>query len=204
MPRELERLQLILTKGMIATELLWSDVQVGFTWIHRAAHLLTNSEQQTSAEVRRAYEALLAEMAQIPIPSEMLLTMTTTFRKVTTSYFPGLFHCYDSIDLPRTNNDLEQYFGTARYHERRATGRKGASPGMVVRGAVRVVACVATRLHHFCAADLQPPDIMRWYTLRDELDMRQQARRVQFRFRRNPDAYLATLEKKLLQLRLPT
>ena len=106
-------------------------------------------------------------------------------------------------DLPRTNNDLEQYFGSARYHERRATGRKVASPGVVVRGAVRVVASVATRLHHFCAADLQPTDVVRWYTLRDELETRQQSRRAQFRFRRAPDAYLATLEHKLLQLSLP-
>ncbi len=67
-------------------------------------------------------------------------------------------------------NDLEQYFGSARYHERRATGRKTASPGVVVRGAVRIVTSVATRLHHFCEADLQPTDVERWYALRDQLD----------------------------------
>ncbi len=32
------------------------------------------------------------------------------------SYWAGLFHCYAVPDLPRTNNDLEHYFGTARYH----------------------------------------------------------------------------------------
>jgi hypothetical protein len=56
-----------------------------------------------------------------------LTTMLTTFRKVTASYWPGLFHCYDVPDLPRTNNDLEHYFGSARYAKRRATGRKSAS-----------------------------------------------------------------------------
>ncbi len=45
--------------------------------------------------------------------------------------------------------------------------------------------------------------IERWYTLRDELDVRQQSRRTQFHFRRNPDTYLETLEHKLLLLRLP-
>ena len=122
---------------------------------------------------------------------------------VTASYFPGLFHCYDVADLPRTNNDLEQYFGSACYHERHATGRNVASPSVVVRGTVRVVAGVATRHHHFCGVDLQPTDIERWYILLDELDLRQQARRAQFRFRRDPGAYLATLEDKLLLLRLP-
>ena len=67
------------------------------------------------------------------------------FLKVTASYWPGLFHCYDVPDLPRTNNDLEQCFGSARYHERRATGRGGLAGGLVVRGAVRLVAAVAAR-----------------------------------------------------------
>ena len=30
------------------------------------------------------------------------------FHKVTASYWPGLFCCYDVPGLPRTNNDLEQ------------------------------------------------------------------------------------------------
>jgi len=48
-------------------------------------------------------------------------------------------------DLPRTNNGLEEFFGTARHVERRATGRKRASPTLVVRGSVRVVAAGASR-----------------------------------------------------------
>ena len=60
------------------------------------------------------------------------------FRKVAHSYRPGLFHAADVADLPRTNNALEQLFGSQRYHERRATGRKTASPSAVLRGAVRL------------------------------------------------------------------
>lgn len=192
-----------LTKGLAETHTLWADVEMGYRWVHRAAHLLTNEEKQNAAQVRQNYETLLAEMEQTLATSETLTTMLTTFCKVTASYWSGLFPCYDVADLPRTNNDLEQYFGSARYHERRATGRKTASPGVVVRGAVRVVASVASRLHHFCGADLRPVDIGRWYALRDELDVRQQARRAQFRLRRDPGTYLADLENKLLLLRLP-
>src|SRR3712207_8356057 len=68
------------------------------------------------------------------------------FLKVTVSYWPCRFHCYGVADLPRTNNDLEHLFGSNRYHERRATGRKTASPGTVLRGAVRLIAATATRL----------------------------------------------------------
>ena len=43
------------------------------------------------------------------------------FLKVTKSYWPGLFGCYQASDLPRTNNDLEHAFGSHRYHRRRAS-----------------------------------------------------------------------------------
>ncbi len=125
------------------------------------------------------------------------------FRKVTTSYGAGLFHCYDVPDLPPTNNALEQYFGAARYHERRATGRKGASPGLVVRGAVRLLAAVATRGQPCADAELAPADLAAWRTLRGQLRTRQAARRAQRRFRHDPAAYLTALEEALCQPSLP-
>ena len=197
-------MQIFLTKGLAETAALWSDVRKGYEWVYRAAHILTNDTQQNAADVRQAYETLLAEMEQAPSSSDVLTTMITTFRKVTTSYWPGLFHCYDVADLPRTNNDLEQYFGSARYHERRTTGRKSVSPGYVVRGAVRVVASVGSRLYHFCGAELRPVEITRWRTLRKELDDRHEARRKQYRFRKSPECYLLALEEQLLKQNLPT
>lgn len=125
------------------------------------------------------------------------------FLKVTASYGPGLFHCYDVPGLPRTNNALEQYFGAARHHERRATGRKGASPGLVVRGAVRVVAAVATHGQQFDETALRPTDLAAWQRLRQQLQVRQEARCAQRRFRRDPDAYLTALEEALSQPSLP-
>jgi len=168
-------MQIFLTKGLACTASLWLDVEQGFTWIHRAAHILSNDDHQTATQVRQTYEPLLTEMEQAPLSSEPLAGMLSTFRKVTRSYWPGLFHCYDQADLPRTNNALEQYFGSARYHERRTTGRKQASPGLVVRGAVRVVASVAPRLHPFSGAELCPTDLTQWRALRSELNQRHEA-----------------------------
>jgi hypothetical protein len=102
-------MQFFLTKGLTETAPSWSDIQQGYAWVYRAAHLLTNDEKQKAAQVRQSYEALLTEMEQAPASSEALTTMLSTFCKVTTSYWPGLFHCYDHADLPRTNNELEQY-----------------------------------------------------------------------------------------------
>ncbi len=73
------------------------------------------------------------------------------FLKVTHSYAPGLFHCYDLEGLPRTNNDLEQLFGRWRHHQRRCTGRKVAPASLVVRGSVQIIAAIATQLRSFTA-----------------------------------------------------
>ena len=133
----------------------------------------------------------------------LLASAAAHFAKVTASYWPGLFHCYDIADLPRTNNDLEQYFGVARHLERRATGRKGASPALVVRGAVRVVALMATRQQSFSAEELRPRDVAAWKALRQHTDARHHTRRAQARFRRDPATYLADLEERLLKPALP-
>src|SRR5690348_2143034 len=196
-------MQSFLTKGLTQTSALWSDVQQGYAWVHRAAHILTNDGKQTAAQVRHSYECFLTEMEQAPASSETLAAMLSTFRKVTTSYWPGLFHCYDLADLPRTNNELEQYFGSARYHERRATGRRGASPALVVRGAVRLLAAVVTPQHSFVGADLRPRDVEAWRRVRQQMAARQESRRLQSRFRTDPAAYLAVLEAQALQPSLP-
>ena len=80
-------------------------------------------------------------------------------------------------DLPRTNNELEQFFGSYRYHERRASGRKVACPGTVVRGSVRLAASAATRLRSVTVADLVPDDLQVWRDLRGSLERRRRSGR---------------------------
>lgn len=141
----------------------------------------------------------LNEMAQDRGDLPSLSPAIDHFLKVTTSYAPGLFHCYAVPDLPRTNNELEQFFGSARYLERRATGKKTASPAFVVR----VVAAVASSHQPFKGTDLRPIDLAKWRQLRAALKYRHDARRAQLRFRRDPQSYLARLEKRLFQPGLP-
>jgi len=164
---------------------------------------LANHDNADVFALRRTYRGLLAKLAEHREAEGLLGEAVTIFLKVTKSYWAGLFACYEVPDLPRTNNDLEHFFGAARYQERRATGRKLASPATVVRGSVRLIAAVATRLSPFAPTDLQPSDLAAWHTLRQELDSRHEARRCQLRFRRHPDAYLAALEEQLLKSALP-
>ena len=136
----------ILAKGLEATADLWPDVRIAFGWVHRAAVVLRNKKGLDAAGVQRRYRGLLGAIARHQESCGRLQDAFTHFQKVTRSYWPGLFRCYDVADLPRTNNDLEQFFGSYRYHERRASGRKVACPGTVVRGSVRLTAAAATRL----------------------------------------------------------
>jgi hypothetical protein len=171
--------------------------------VHQAAHLLANAEQRAVGPLQQEYEHLLETMTQQQALLGKLATAVAHFCKVTASYWDGLFWCYQVKDLPRTNNDLEQFFGTARHVERRTTGRKRASPTLVVRGSVRVVAAGASRVCSFSASDLRLTDVTAWHTLRQTLDYRHEGRRRQLRFRRDPQAYLASLELKLLTPSLP-
>ena len=86
----------------------------------------------------------------------------------------------------------------ARVHERRATGRRGAIPGVVVRGSVRLITAVVSKQQSFSAEELRPSDYQRWRDLRAHVQQCEETRRQQFRFRKNPLAYLAALEAQLL------
>jgi hypothetical protein len=176
---------------------------VVYGWVHRAAHLLNNDAQCTEAAVKRRLHGLLGAMGQHQAKAGTLTPAVRHFLKVSRSYWPGLFHCYRVPDLPRTNNDLEQFFGAYRSHERRATGRKVASPAVVLRGAVRLVACAATRLRSFTSEELAPETVTAWQELRRALEARRQQRTQRWHFRREPATYLTKLEAKLLQLILP-
>ena len=204
MPTELRKLRALVAKGLAATDALWATIRTAYDWVHRAARLLDNEDGLTGSEVRRRMDDLLSEMRADRATLGTLQPAVAHFLKVSASYWPGLFHCYDVPGLPRTNNDQEQYFGSARYHQRRASGRVRATAATVVRGSVRVLASTAARLHRFDEYELRHPDLKRWRDLRRALELRRAARRRQGRFRKDPDAYLATLEGMLLKPSLPS
>ena len=192
-------MQQILTQALQHTAAWWPPIKDAYALVHQAAHILANHEQQTGAQVRETYLAWIAHMQKQQANLGTLSTAIDHFVEITENFAPGLFQCYDVPDLPRTNHDLEHCFGVLRAHERRATGRRGAIAGVVVRGSVRLMAVVVTKREDLQAADLQPTDYERWRDLRSQLQYRQEARRKQLRFRKNPVAYLAALEAQLLE-----
>jgi hypothetical protein len=189
-------------KGLTATAHLWPPIALAFGWVHSAAQCL-GLEETSGAVIRKKLGGLLGAMRRHRTATGDLKGAVDHFVKVTRSYWPGLFLCYGTPDLPRTNNDLEQLFGSHRYHERRASGRKGGSPGMVLRGSVRLVAGLATRTREVTASELGAADREEWKRVRAELEERRERRVERRRFRRDPEEYLKALENKLIQSGLP-
>ena len=179
-------------------------MEQAYRFVDAAARLLANPDGEAGARIRRRFEGLLAAMRLHRHRVGGLGLAVDHFRKVARSYWPGLFHAASMPDLPRTNNALEQLFGSQRHHERRATGRKTASPGAVLRGSVRLVAGVTTRLQAPSGPDLGRVDHERWRNLRRQLERGRLARTARTRFRRDPDAYLAALEHDAQQQTLPS
>lgn len=179
----------------------WLTLERAYTWVWRAAQLLSDREA-APGEVEQRFEKLLDRLRSTKAKFGELEVTLEHFLKVTASYQPYLFHTYAVADLPRTNNALEQLFGSFRHHERRILGRKVTSSSTVLRGPVRLIASVVTRQGKGTPQQLAPRCLASWRTLRSQLESRQEARREQRRFRRDPSGYLAQLEHDLLSLPL--
>lgn len=183
---------------------MWPDVRETHRWLRAAAHILGNAAGHAAAVVQARYGRLTTAWAKRRDKAGSLAPAVDHFLKVTASYQPGLFHCYGVPGLPRTNNDLEHLFGSQRHHERRITGRKVASPALVLRGSVRILAATVARIAPLSGADLARANRQRWQALRNTLEARRQARASRARFRRNQTAYLANLERLAQQQGLPS
>jgi hypothetical protein len=197
-------LQHIVSQALAQTESCWPPIELAYDWVHQAAAILDNKANLTGNAVQQQLQSLLTTMADNKTQVGELTSAIEHFLKVTHSYFPGLFHCYDMKGLPRTNNNLEQMFGSWRHHQRRCTGRKVAPASLVVRGSVQIVAAIATQVRAFTASDLASVSVADWQQVRAQLSQPQRKRIQQRQFRRSPAAFLASLEEKLSQLTLPS
>ena len=81
--------------------------------------------------------------------------------------------------------------------------RRGAPASLVVYGATRLPAAVASQAHLFTAEELASADIQQWRTVRARLDQRHLPRLLGRQFRQDPDTYLQALEERWVKLSLP-
>jgi hypothetical protein len=100
-------------------------------WLIDLDHLLEVPEQTTASrgaaqQVAQAVRQYLSELtvAAAQSHSESHRQVVAHFEKTFHSHWWGLFECYAVAGVPRTNNDLEQFFRRLKEGQRRITGRK--------------------------------------------------------------------------------
>jgi hypothetical protein len=108
-----------------ATE--YRDLQQGATWLQDISRILEPPDDSptTGEQVARQLRAYLDDLLNLADLPPRLDAFRRHLDKVSTSYWPGLFHCYDLAELPRTNNDLESHFRDTQRRLLRTTGQKG-------------------------------------------------------------------------------
>jgi len=129
------------------------DCQQRATWLVNIARLLeAPDDTPSSGQVTQRLRAYLDDLLALPDLSPRLNAFRHHLDKVSTSYWPGLFHCYALAGLPRTNNDLESHFRDAQHRLLRTTGQKGQTRRVLQRiGAWELLPRPATEAERLAA-----------------------------------------------------
>jgi hypothetical protein len=101
--------------------------QQGAAWLRDIAYILepTTTQAPRGEQVAEQLGGYLDTMLHLPHVTPALYEFRLHLDKVSRSYWPGLFHCYDVPGLPRTNNELESRFRDTQRRLLRTTGQKG-------------------------------------------------------------------------------
>jgi hypothetical protein len=105
----------------------YQELRQGETWLRDIDLVLEpdNGNPSTGQQVAQRLRAYLDGLTALPDLPPRLDAFRHHLNKVSSSYWAGLFHCYDIEGLPRTNNDLESHFRDTRRRLLRTTGQKG-------------------------------------------------------------------------------
>ena len=131
----LAQLQTGLQQALATVQADYALLRQAGDWLQQLAALLDPDGQprRTGAEVRREFEAYLAQIAQDSAAAPRLCEFSAAIAKVSRSYAPGLFFTYDVPGLPRTNNDRESEFRNLNRRLLRTTGQKGLTRRILQR-----------------------------------------------------------------------
>jgi len=110
-------------------------------------------------------------------------------------FWKGLFTCYDHYYIPRTNNDLEQFFRRTKACHRRITGLRNWNSYIMRNGEMIVLADDALRQRHVIAR-LRSVSYEDYAKRKAQWGARLTGSVQRRRFNRDPLAYLQQLENQ--------
>jgi len=139
----------------------YQTFQQGAAWLRDIAYILepTASQAVCGEQVAGQLRAYLDTVLRWPKVTPTSYAFGRHLDKVSRSYWPGLFHCYDVPGLPRTNNELESRFRDTRRRLLRTTGQKGLTQRTLQRqGAWELLPRPPTEAQVLDAACQTPPE----------------------------------------------
>jgi hypothetical protein len=161
----------------------------------------------SGAEVRARVEAYLNELTTACASGTVAAWLRPKVEHLVTilrRLEAGLYHCYDVPGLPRTDNDLEQFYRRVKAEQRRITGRKRADAFIVRVGGFAVYATAASgESEAALRRALATVPAAAWQQERATLRANQERQAKMRRFRLRRAAYLADLEARWAQLTEP-
>lgn len=186
------------------------QVRVVFGWLEEIARRLEPDLQvpvgpvRSGAQVRAEVESYLDEVAAAASADTFpawLRPAVDQLHSVFRHLGPYLYHCYDVPGLPRTNNDLEQFYRRLKASERRITGHRRSDSFVVRVGGFAAFAVTASRIPETALQErLTGIAATDWQRERDILRMTQERQAKLRRFRLHRDRYLADLEARWTRL----
>jgi len=132
----------------------------GAAWLRDIAYILEPCPTQplSAAQVAGQLRGYLDTVVRWPDVTPTLSAFSRHLDKVSRSYWPGLFHCYDVPGLPRTNNVLESHFRETRRRLLRITGQKGLTQRTLQRqGAWELLPRPSTEAQLLATVGQTPP-----------------------------------------------
>lgn len=170
------------------------------TRIRRIANILEPSKRKTSASVEKRLAEYLKEINKT-LTKEADAAFVDNLNRYSNGFWKGLFTVYDHPILPRTNNDHELFFRTIKRRHRRITGLRSWNRYIMRHGEYIVFAedaisnsSTITRLAAV-PFDEYKNEMKKWEERTSEHIKR-------FRFKKDPDKYLKSVEEKWLNQQL--
>ena len=138
----------------------YQECRQGAAWLRDIAYILEplptcpRSAEHVAGQLRGYLDTVLRR----PKGTPTLYAFGLHLDKVSRSYWPGLFHCYDVPGVPRTNNELESCFRETSRRLLRTTGQKGLTQRTLQRqGAWELLSYPPTETQLLDALGQTPP-----------------------------------------------